>query len=246
MIEIDDAGSGSLIGGTGIGIMRKETEEYIFKIVPLVFFQGSNFSEKKYQQYVIKIVKFALHKLRVTKDEPIHLCRGYIFDALRLWLDNENYNWSNQKIEGLLQYRVESSFNDYVISLGLPRDFVQHARFAFGFHRLLKWVFADLDKRTPLCKSGWKSWRKWSGVPLHVYPAVLDKDVFCLKCGQLINRNEQAGIVEYQTNKTWSVPLHLECCSYSFTNSSLKAATAERPFATNNITESAKTQPATL
>lgn len=221
MIEIDDAGSGSLIGGTGIGIMRNDTEEYIFKIIPLVFFREPYFSQKRYQKYVVKIVRTAFIKLNVTKDEPILVCRGYIFDILREWLEQEGYTWKSEKIEGLLQYKVEESFNKYVIKLGLPRNFVQHARYAFGFHRLLKWVFADYITRAKYCKTGWKSWSKWSNVPIQVYSGTLDKNMYCLKCGNLIDINEKATFFEYYTKKKWIVPLHENCCSYSSSNASL-------------------------
>lgn len=214
MIEIDDAGSGSLVGGTGIGVMRRETEEYIFKIIPPLFFREPNFSQKKYQDYVIKITKYAFKKLGVSGSEPVKVCRSYIFDSLRYWLSEQGYNWENDKIEGSLQSKVEESFSAYVIGLGLPKNFVQHARYAFGFHRLLKWVFADYAKRSKLCKSGWKSWNKWSQVPLKIYPSRLEKELYCLRCGHLIDRKEDVYIIEYKTNTTWSVPLHYACCPY--------------------------------
>ena len=214
MIEIDDAGSGSLIGGTGIGVMRVETGEYLFKIVPLLFFKQPYFSQKKYQHYVIKIVRLAFHRFGVSKEEKISVCRGYIFDTLRKWLEEEGYDWSSTKIEGLLQYKVEESFNNYVIGLGLPRNFVQHARFAFGFHRLLKWIFADFDNRSRLCKSGWKSWDKWSQAPCTIEPSLALKDTYCLKCGHMIYEGDPVYSIEYTTNRPWSVPLHAGCLPY--------------------------------
>jgi len=212
MIEIDDAGSGSLVGGTGIGVMRVETGEYIFKIIPLVFFQHPYFSEKKYQEYVIKIIKLSFRRFGVSKTEPVSICRGYIFDALRKWLEQEGYNWSSTKIEGMLQYRVEESFNDYVIRLGLPRNFIQHARYAFGFHRLLKWVFADYENRAKLCKSGWKSWNKWCQVPCTMVSTHALKETYCLKCGKYIKKDEPVITIEYTTNRYWAIPLHTGCC----------------------------------
>ena len=41
-----------------------------------------------------------------------------MFDKL-LVLTEQGYQWNNTKIEGLLQERVEDSFNQYVISLYL-------------------------------------------------------------------------------------------------------------------------------
>lgn len=211
MIEIDDAGSGSLIGGTGIGLLRSETEEYIFNIIPLSLFQEPHFQAKKYQQYVIKIVQEAFQKLKVTPEEPIRVCRGYIFDELRHWLDREGYLWESIKIEGLLQEKVEESFNQYVIDLGLPKNFVQHAKYAFGFHRLFKWVSADFNNRSVLCKSGWKSWQKWSTVEQAIQTGQAAKNVYCLKCGQQIKKGEKVKTLRYYTNKEWAVDLHPHC-----------------------------------
>ena len=211
MIEIDDAGSGSLIGGTGIGLMRTDTKEYIFRIIPLALFLDPHFREKKYQKYVIKIVRSAFSKLKVSKEEPIRLCRGYVFDELRHWLTEQGYTWESTKIEGSLQHQVEDSFSKYVICLGLPRDFVQHAKYAFGFHRLLKWVFADFDNRAHLCKSGWKSWSKWSTAEQAVTAGLANKAVYCLKCGELIKKGEKIMTIKYKTNKDWSLDLHAFC-----------------------------------
>lgn len=215
MIEIDDAGSGSLVGGTGIGVMRVETGEYIFKVIPLIFFRQPYFSEKRYQDYVIKIVRLAFHRLGVSKKETVRVCRGYVFDALHRWLEHEEYDWVSTKIVGPLQYKVEESYNNYVIELGLPVDFIKHARYAYGFHRLLKWVYADFENRSRLCKTGWKSWNRWSQVPYTVTSSLAAKELYCLKCGQAISKGAPLFLIEYTTNRPWSVPLHKECCSYA-------------------------------
>lgn len=215
MIEIDDAGSGSLIGGTGIGIIRKETEEYLFKVIPIELFQTPHFSQKTYQTHVISIVEEAFKHLKVTKNEPIYICRGYIFDALRNWLTHHEYNWESTKIVGILQNKVESSFDDYVINLGLPRNFIKHARYAFGFHRLFKWVMADKDNRSYLCKTGWKSWNKWSNVSYQIFEDIASKEDFCLKCGKLIRTCDNIITISYTTNKEWNVNLHRACYQHS-------------------------------
>lgn len=211
MIEIDDAGSGSLIGGTGIGILKKETREYLFDVIPINCFQHPSFSQKKYQDYVISIVEKAMQHLQVSKKEKIYLCRGYIFDNLRQWLSHKGHNWESIKIEGLLQTKVEESFNQYVINLGLPKDFIIHARYAFGFHRLFKWVMADYPQRASLCKTGWKSWQKWSNIFTKNYHSTAYYDEYCLKCGKLICINDPIKVIEYQTNKRWLLSLHAHC-----------------------------------
>jgi len=213
MIQIDDAGSGSLIGGTGIGILDTETNNYYFEIIPLKYYQTDFFQKKLYQDYVIKIVKKTFHKFNVIKSQPIEVCQGYMFDKLRNWLTINGYNWTSTKIEGPLQYKVENSFNQYVIELGLPMDFVKHARFAFGFHRLLKWVFADMENRTKLCKTQWKSWQKWGNVEKSIYENVLSYSDYCLKCGEKLKPPLNVITIEYTTNKPVTINLHNHCYS---------------------------------
>jgi hypothetical protein len=211
MIEIDDAGSGSLIGGTGIGILKKDSQEYLFHVIPIKYFQYPSFTQKKYQDYVITIVEKAIEQLQVHKHEKIVLCQGYIFDKLRQWLSQKGYHWESIRIKGLLQTKVEESFNQYVISLGLPKDFIIHARYAFGFHRLFKWVMADYPQRLSLCKTGWKSWQKWSNVDLKGYHSIAFSNGFCLKCGKAIHKYDPIKVIEYQTNKKWGICLHTHC-----------------------------------
>jgi len=211
MIQIDDAGSGSLIGGTGIGILNTDNNKYYFEIIPLKFYQTHLFQKKAYQDYVIKIVERSFSKLGVEKSQQIEICQGYMFDKLRNWLDANNYQWRSTKIEGPLQIKVEESFENYVIDLGLPKPFIKHARFAFGFHRLLKWVFADLENRKKLCKTQWKSWQKWGNVEKKIYPSQLKYPDYCLKCGKRINPPLEVITMEYVTNKPSTINLHKSC-----------------------------------
>ncbi|MGI6606313.1 MAG: hypothetical protein ACOX2X_04620 [Peptococcia bacterium] len=211
MIEIDDAGSGSLIGGTMIGIFRSETGEYYCELIPLKLFRHPYFMQKLYQEYVITIMERAIRRLQIRKTEPVFLCRGYIFDQLRNWLTRHGFNWQNTKIIGSLQNLVENSFNQYIISLGLPKNFLLHARYAFGFHRLFKWVMADFPERASLCKTGWKSWQKWSTTPVISLPGKAPHHEYCLRCGLIISTNEPVIVLQYETNRLWSLHLHRHC-----------------------------------
>ena len=211
MIYIDDAGSGSLIGGTGIGILNTKNNKYYFDIIPLKYYQTELFQKKAYQDFVIEIVKKGFQEVKARQDDIIEICQGYMFDKLRLWLTEQGYQWNNTKIEGLLQERVEDSFNQYVISLGLPKDFVKHARYAFGFHRLLKWVFADLENRKKLCKTQWKSWAKWGSIEKSIYQNKLSYQDFCLKCGEKLIPSQEVITIEYITTKPATVNLHPYC-----------------------------------
>ncbi len=71
MIQIDDAGSGSLIGGTCIGAIRIETGEYYNEIIPINLFNKENFKNKSYIYYATDIVKRGIHNLGILNEEPL-------------------------------------------------------------------------------------------------------------------------------------------------------------------------------
>ena len=91
MIQIDDAGSGSFVGGTCIGVYRPETNEYYFDIIPVELYNRENISEKLYLDEVVNIVDKAFSLLNVKKSETIEICRGYMFRKLISWLDYNGY-----------------------------------------------------------------------------------------------------------------------------------------------------------
>jgi hypothetical protein len=212
MIQIDDAGSGSLVGGTCIGILRKETGEYHYRIIPVHLFNEANFKNKTYIYYTTEVVKNALNKLSVKKDEDILICQGYMFEDTRKFLAQENYSFLNSKIEDPLQSLIEKTFENYTISLGLPRDFISYTKYPFHFHRLLKWVYADYDNRIRLCKTGWKSWQKYSIINVEVYyDKLLKSNFICLRCGKKIPDNSSVKVIKFFSNRQNYVYLHKHC-----------------------------------
>lgn len=212
MIQIDDAGSGSLIGGTCIGVIRVETNEFYYEFIPIKFYSKENFSKKLYLDYVVVIVKRLLKKLNVNKKEPIEVCQGYMFDKLRKWLKKENYNYISTKIGDPLQTKIEYTFEEYAISLGLPRDFIAYTKYPFHFHRLLKWVYADYENRKKLCKTGWKSWNKYENIKTKIEFDFLDKSKYiCLKCGKPILNNCKVKKIKYISNRPTVIYIHYNC-----------------------------------
>ncbi|MDR5658141.1 hypothetical protein RH915_01430 [Serpentinicella sp. ANB-PHB4] len=212
MIQIDDAGSGSLLGGTIIGVLRVETKEYEYEIIPLKLYSGENFEKKVYIDYVTKIIENIFKKMGVTKDERIEVCRGYMFDKLKLWFDKNNYNYFSTEIKEPLQSIIEKSFEDYAIKLGLPSSFITYTKYPFHFHRILKWVYADYKTRSKLCKEGWKSWKKYSNLEVAFnYEVVKSKNLLCLKCNQPIPYNSTVTVKMYTSNKLNKIYLHNNC-----------------------------------
>lgn len=212
MIQIDDAGSGSLVGETCIGLYYDKENIFLFDFIPLEFYSPDNFKKKIYQKFVIEIIKRNFCKLKIPRDEPIEVCQGYIFDALRRYFIQNEYNWKNVKIQGVLQEKVEKAFSDYAISLGLPQSYVTYTKFPFHFHKLLRWVYADFENRKHLCKTGWKSWQKYSDLQVITdYGFLNGQPYFCLKCGKKIRPNSQVKILKFFSNKPNTIYLHEKC-----------------------------------
>lgn len=212
MILIDDAGSGSLIGGTCIGVYKVETDEYQYDFIPIELYQGNNFSSKIYLSYVKNIVDRIFKELKVSLEEEIYVCRGYIFDELRKWLKSNGFIWYNAKIGEPLQSRIESTFEKYTITLGLPENFIKYTRYPFHFHQLLKWVYADHKNRSSLCKTGWKSWEKYGSLKLSMsYQDLKKSTFFCLYCGKEIKDHSRVKIVTYYSKYKQQIYLHEHC-----------------------------------
>ncbi|WP_425448670.1 hypothetical protein [Dethiothermospora halolimnae] len=212
MIQIDDAGSGSLVGGTCIGATRIETNEYYYEIIPIKFYNKEYFKEKKYLEYVITIVKRLFATLNVDKNESILVCRGYMFDLLRKWFKDKEYNFKSVKIVDPLQTKIENTFEEYIISLGLPKNYIRYTKYPFHFHTLLKWVYSDYENRTKLCKKGWKSWSKYGYLETSIsYDYIKKSNYICLKCGKSIKDNSKIKILKYTSNRPTKIYLHHYC-----------------------------------
>lgn len=212
MIQIDDAGSGSLLGGTIIGVLRVETDEFLYEVIPLDYYNEKNFTTKAYIYCVISIVKKIFKKINVTRNEHLEICRGYMFDALALWLKDNGYSFVKTEIKDPLQTKIETAFEEYAISLGLPKSFISYTKYPFHFHRILKWVYADHSNRQLLCKTGWKSWRKYGDLEVNYSKELIKKNsLMCLKCYKNIPKNTEGTVIMYYSNKLTKVFIHNHC-----------------------------------
>ena len=71
MVQIDDAGSGSFVGGTCIGIYRPETNEYFFEIIPVELYNRENFKKKLYLDEVVRIVDESFRAMKVNRKKRL-------------------------------------------------------------------------------------------------------------------------------------------------------------------------------
>lgn len=212
MIQIDDSGSGSFVGGTCIGVYRPETNEYYFDIIPVELYNKENFKKKLYLDEVVTVVSKAFKQLDVHKTETIEVCRGYMFEKLKTWLASNGYCWYSTHITGRVQDIVEKNFELYAIRLGLPEAFIKYTSYPFHFHKLLRWVFADYDNRINLCKNGWKAWQKVEGTNISEYEDTASySNLVCLKCGKFIKKGSKVRVLRYVSNKENFIYLHQTC-----------------------------------
>ena len=212
MIQIDDSGSGSFVGGTCIGLYRPETNDYYFDIIPVEFYNQENFKKKLYLEEVVEIVEEGFRVLKATRDDTIEVCRGYMFERLKDWLNAGGYTWYCTQISGRAQEIIEKNFVIYAESLGLPVQYLKYTGYPFHFHKLLRWVFADYEKRIGLCKVGWKCWQQISKMEVAESEEVMKfSNLSCLKCGNRIKKGSKVKVLKYTSNKENYVYLHKGC-----------------------------------
>lgn len=212
MIQIDDAGSGSFVGGTCIGVYRPDSNDYYFDIIPIELYNKENFKSKLYLDEVLNIVIRAFNALNVNRSESIEICRGYMFEKIKPWLNDNNYFFYSTHINGKIQDIVEKNFELYTISLGLPREYIKYTKFPFHFHKLLRWVYSDYENRISLCKVGWNSWCKLENEkPYVTYDISKSSQYFCLKCGKVIKKGCNIKILHFYSNRKYFVFLHTNC-----------------------------------
>lgn len=212
MIQIDDSGSGSLIGGTCIGAIRVETGDYVYGFIPMEYYRSNLFRSKKYLIKSGQIVLSLLKKLDWKADEMVEICQGYMFDQARKMLDDKKIAYHSTKIAEPLQSQVEETFQEYALSLGLMPQYVKYTRYPLHFHRILRWVYADYEDRADLCKTGWKSWKKYGNLDVRIQEDVLYKSNYiCLKCGRGIEKASKVKRLEYYSNCPNTIYLHNRC-----------------------------------
>ena len=212
MLQIDDAGSGSFVGGTCIGIYRPETNDYYFDIIPVELYNKENFKKKIYLDEVVKIAAYAIESLKPAKGEMIEICRGYMFDHLKLWLEENGYSWYSTQITGRVQEIVEKNYELYAQRLGLPWQYIKYTKYPFHFHKLLRWVYADFENRIKLCKVGWKSWLKIEGIaPEITFAGMYASSFNCMKCGKYIKPGSEIKVIRFVSNRENYVYLHKDC-----------------------------------
>ena len=161
-IEIDDSGTGDLIGSAFILFWRRETNELVKKEVPLELYQSSDFNLTT-KNYIRQLFVETFEEMKIPKTEEISLCTGSCFDKAREFLKEGEYNYKDAKIEGYLQDMVEQSYLTHIIEeYGVPENKVSVESGKKRFFALFHWITRDFPRRKYYVKSGFDKWNtKW-------------------------------------------------------------------------------------
>jgi hypothetical protein len=146
------------LGGAVVVMRRVETGESYSGEISLDLFQGALFKTKEYLVQALKVVSEGMERLRVSQDEPIHICTGYILSKAQEALIEEGYIVESVKIVGSTQELAEREFLKSLVRLGIG-DMVTVASMR-SFNSFLAWVREDLEERERFVKTGWASWAR--------------------------------------------------------------------------------------
>lgn len=144
---IEDAGGGCRAFYEVLVLVSEKPREIHCAKVPITWNEKISLEEMA-AQLVIDMMK----KAGVTKTDRVLVCSGNIFHTLHQWLEEENYNWSTAKMDGLAHQAAEDAFYYQLVKLGVPKEYRLKGRDYCTFYRNIEnWV-----KKQPNQQRYWK------------------------------------------------------------------------------------------
>jgi len=184
-IEIDDSGTGDILGPSYLGLRRIETDEIeILSVTGVKYILQKSFLE---------MTIHGLNELRYQGSEPIHLCKGSVFDLVREWLSQEKYLFKNASIEGRLQDALEERYNNYLEDVG-----VDLYKLRINEHQLHSNKALYYEKRIRICME-WVVEDFWER-QIHIRDRDMDSKMFnkVIKLKEIYNKYEFFNWTEYE------------------------------------------------
>ena len=135
---------------------RVETGETYVGEVPLELFRGDAFKSQLYLDRAVELVLRGVEVLAVPKEEPIHVCMGYILSKVREALREKGFRVIPAKIRGETQALAEREFIRSLAKMGVGDD--EAVAGMRSFSAFLRWVLEDLEGRERYVKTGWPAW----------------------------------------------------------------------------------------
>lgn len=162
MIQVDDSGWGSLLGGVMIGVYDTDAEQLYSRLIPVSFFQRRKFEKQDYLERALQIAQAGIQLFTgYPDDDGIHIqvCRGYLLSEVRNWVERNASHFTKIEFVDItdpFQSLLEAKFSKSLERIGVPEGRAGGAH-RIGFNEMLKWIKDD-PKRIKHAKTGWKSW----------------------------------------------------------------------------------------
>lgn len=161
VIEIDDAGTGDIVGDAFIGLHDVSTGNIIFRGIPVGFYYKKKREKDEDKKEILNAVKDGLDHLHFNKHtDTIFLCRGNCFDKVREWFQIEGIHYKPTIVEGELQDAVEGKLVAHLRKLGVTSHKLTTEAGAKRFFALVNWVADDFPNRHQFIKKGFPCWEK--------------------------------------------------------------------------------------
>jgi len=113
VISIDDAGWGFPLCGVMVG--ASDGEKVITDVVPVEYFKGHLFEDKKYMcEYSFRGSELVQLLSATPKTHRIEICTGFVNVGLKNALRSVGYSVRVVEIKGILQDELEIKFKEYV------------------------------------------------------------------------------------------------------------------------------------
>ncbi|NQT07672.1 hypothetical protein HQ586_01210 [Candidatus Bathyarchaeota archaeon] len=155
-ILIDDAGYGDLLHGAVIGAYRPETDDFVYDVVHVKYFQKPLFKKQAYRDETRLIAQQLVRRLNPRKDEKIEICRGDILDKAAATL-KESYGderVERVKVEGRAQDLIEGAYLDEIRNLGYEPIPDRTEKWSKSFWHMYRWLKAN-PRMIKYAKTGW-------------------------------------------------------------------------------------------
>ncbi|MCK4480315.1 MAG: hypothetical protein KAV01_07295 [Candidatus Lokiarchaeota archaeon] len=169
-IEIDDAGTGDLVGDAFIGFRDTETGKIIFQSVPVGLYNEENKDGDRPNKHIVNVIIKALRKLNHEKGDRILLCRGNCFNLVREFFNENDIYYEPAIVEGELQDAVEGRYIQHLRRLGVSSYNLTKESGIQRYFILFNWVCQDFPNRERFVKTGFPSWKKkWRKIAIKRY-----------------------------------------------------------------------------
>jgi hypothetical protein len=159
---VDDAGVGDLLFGVVIGAFRSETQQFDYGVVDVKYFRPPRFGSKDYLEQTSRVVCQLLDRFKLQDNEPIRICRGYIFDEA---VEDLKAKYGADRVRRIVvtgepQRLTEIAYLDELRNLGYKPVEERDKKRAKSFFHMMNWLEKNPDKLI-YAKTGWPRLSKY-------------------------------------------------------------------------------------